>query len=64
MLWFMKSKTTSRNQNAEGSAKVRVGDRGGVFIPSSEIASLPEVQRMQELASVIVSRNASTPRKG
>jgi hypothetical protein len=40
-------------------ARVRVGGRGEVFIPSEEIATLPEVQEMQRKALAIVNRTAS-----
>lgn len=42
------------------SARVRVGGRGEVFIPSQEIASLPEVQEMQRRAQEIVNKATST----
>lgn len=42
----------------KGYARIRVGDRGGAYIPSEEIATLPEVQDMQKRAAAIVSRNA------
>lgn len=41
----------------KGYARIRVGDRGGAYIPSEEIASLPEVQDMQKRAAAIVGRN-------
>lgn len=40
-------------------ARVRVGGRGEVFIPSEELAVLPEVQEMQRKAIAIVRRTAS-----
>ncbi|HGA3039282.1 TPA: hypothetical protein ACIR5X_000776 [Serratia marcescens] len=49
-----------KNHNFEvvenGYARIRVGDRGGAYIPSEEIAMLPEVQEMQKRAAAIVSR--------
>ncbi|WP_393950399.1 hypothetical protein [Kluyvera intermedia] len=41
----------------KGYARIRVGDRGGAYIPSEEIATLPEVQDMQKRAAAIVGRN-------
>ncbi|EMH7332140.1 TPA: hypothetical protein ACXJEO_000007 [Serratia marcescens] len=40
----------------KGYARIRVGDRGGAYIPSEEIAMLPEVQDMQKRAAAIVGR--------
>lgn len=40
----------------KGYARIRVGDRGGAYIPSEEIAALPEVQDMQKRAAAIVGR--------
>ncbi|EOZ5358188.1 hypothetical protein [Enterobacter quasiroggenkampii] len=40
----------------KGYARIRVGDRGGAYIPSEEIATLPEVQDMQKRAAAIVGR--------
>ncbi|HFN3712022.1 TPA: hypothetical protein ACHFPX_001738 [Enterobacter hormaechei] len=41
----------------KGYARIRVGNRGGAYIPSEEIATLPEVQDMQKRAAAIVGRN-------
>ncbi|HEJ7014420.1 TPA: hypothetical protein ACKPXW_000252 [Serratia marcescens] len=43
----------------KGYARIRVGDRGGAYIPSEEIAMLPEVQDMQKRAAAIVGRNTN-----
>ncbi|BCT19834.1 hypothetical protein UXP62_14710 [Enterobacter roggenkampii] len=40
----------------KGYARIRVNDRGGAYIPSEEIATLPEVQDMQKRAAAIVGR--------
>ncbi|MEN4667776.1 hypothetical protein ABEG72_16165 [Pantoea agglomerans] len=45
-------------QDNTATAKVRVGGRGEVFIPSQEIAGLPEVQEMQRKAFAIVNKTA------
>ncbi|MHB2213286.1 hypothetical protein ACX64P_07480 [Raoultella ornithinolytica] len=37
-------------------ARIRVGSRGGAYIPSQEIANLPEVKDMQQRAAAIVGR--------
>ncbi|QMI05853.1 hypothetical protein [Citrobacter sp. RHB25-C09] len=37
-------------------ARIRVGSRGGAYIPSEEIANLPEVRDMQQRAAAIVGR--------
>ncbi|ENQ8687365.1 TPA: hypothetical protein MM109_004746 [Klebsiella pneumoniae] len=37
-------------------ARIRVGSRGGAYIPSEEIANLPEVKDMQQRAAAIVGR--------
>lgn len=47
------------NQGNTVKARVRVGGRGEVFIPSEEIAVLPEVLEMQRKALAIVTRTAS-----
>lgn len=39
------------------SARIRVGSRGGAYIPSEEIANLPEVRDMQQRAAAIVGRS-------
>ena len=39
-------------------AKIRVSGRGACYIPSSEIAQLPEVKEMQKMAAQIVDRKA------
>ena len=39
-------------------ARIRVGSRGGAYIPSEEIANLPEVRDMQQRAAAIVGRAA------
>lgn len=51
-----KNNCTNDTGNIE-VAKIRVGARGGAYIPSEEIASLPEVKQMQQRAAQIVSRN-------
>ncbi|AXN57936.1 hypothetical protein KASHIRA_00130 [Serratia phage vB_SmaM-Kashira] len=38
-------------------ARIRVTDRGGCYIPSSEIRELPEVKEMQRLAKIIVEKS-------
>ncbi|MFJ5378169.1 hypothetical protein ACIPSX_12565 [Pectobacterium sp. CHL-2024] len=42
--------------NVNGSARIRVGSRGGAYIPSDEIAKLPEVKDMQQRAAAIVEQ--------
>lgn len=44
-------------------AHIRVGSRGGAYIPSEEIASLPEVRDMQQRAAMIVGRKAAPKAK-
>ncbi len=41
-------------------ARIRVDGRGGVYIPSEEIASLPEVKDMQQRAASIVGQYRGT----
>lgn len=52
--------TTNHKKNHNGvvHAHIRVGDRGGAYIPSEEIASLPEVKMMQARAAAIVGRTS------
>lgn len=53
--------TTNHKKNHNGvvQAHIRVGDRGGAYIPSEEIASLPEVKIMQARAAAIVGRSSN-----
>lgn len=39
------------------TAKIRVEGRGACYIPSNEIAQLPEVKEMQHLAAIIVRKD-------
>ncbi|TNL05406.1 hypothetical protein CYD30_22420 [Kosakonia cowanii] len=41
-------------------ARIRVSSRGGAYIPSEEIANLPEVRDMQQRAAMIVGRTVRT----
>jgi len=44
-------------------AQMRVVGRGAAYIPSEEIAQLPEVKEMQRMAAMIVNSKASSIRK-
>jgi len=48
-----------KSHNEAVQAHIRVGDRGGAYIPSGEIASLPEVKLMQAKAAAIVGRSSN-----
>ncbi|MFS1564235.1 MAG: hypothetical protein ACL7AX_12600 [Candidatus Arsenophonus phytopathogenicus] len=53
----------SKRQNDKISAFVRVDKSGAAYIPSNEIAALPEVKEMQKMASLIVKQKRTSTRK-
>lgn len=53
----------SKRQNDKISAFVRVDKSGAAYIPSNEIAALPEVKEMQKMASLIVKQKKTSTRK-
>ncbi|WGL97335.1 hypothetical protein QE177_08880 [Arsenophonus sp. aPb] len=54
---------TSKRQNDKISAFVRVDKSGAAYIPSNEIAALPEVKEMQKMANLIVNQKKTSTRK-
>ncbi|AEF47172.1 hypothetical protein SerAS12_4074 [Serratia sp. AS12] len=55
---------SSLPDNAERQvAQMRIVGRGAAYIPSEEIAQLPEVKEMQRWAAMIVSGKAASARK-
>ncbi|SPP31442.1 hypothetical protein ARAF_0568 [Arsenophonus endosymbiont of Aleurodicus floccissimus] len=53
----------SKRQNDKISAFVRVDKSGAAYIPSNEIAALPEVKEIQKMASLIVKQKKTSTRK-
>lgn len=54
---------TGKRQSDKISAFVRVDKSGAAYIPSNEIAALPEVKEMQKIASLIVKQKKTSTRK-
>ncbi|KFB89631.1 hypothetical protein CR62_16740 [Serratia grimesii] len=55
-------KSVSSNADRQ-VAQMRVVGRGAAYIPSEEIAQLPEVKEMQRMAAMIVNSKAANVRK-
>ncbi|EMP7138362.1 hypothetical protein [Serratia marcescens] len=59
---YGQAKASSRNDERQ-VAQMRIVGRGAAYIPSEEIAQLPEVKEMQRMAAMIVNSKAATARK-
>ncbi|AVD64569.1 hypothetical protein ACJ8LH_13060 [Serratia sp. CY49633] len=53
----------SSSSDGNQVAQMRIVGRGAAYIPSEEIAQLPEVKEMQRMAAMIVNSKAATARK-
>ena len=59
---YGQAKASSRDDERQ-VAQMRIVGRGAAYIPSEEIAQLPEVKEMQRMAAMIVNSKAATVRK-
>ncbi|WP_213992552.1 hypothetical protein [Sodalis sp. dw_96] len=53
----------TRPSSKQSIGYMRVVGQGGAYIPSEEIAQLPEVKDMQRMAAEIVKKDLATLRK-
>ncbi|AWO80675.1 MULTISPECIES: hypothetical protein [Serratia] len=59
---YGQEKASSKNDERQ-VAQMRIVGRGAAYIPSEEIAQLPEVKEMQRMAAMIVNSKAAAARK-